>query len=238
MQENSTYFTFPISIFKDAFNDISVAANNTMFFAGYSITTGLEYDEEEEKMKYAARKLNMTYGNPTAAYKSGEKLYRQHNGSPMTSISTTIIFDYYKNEKTEFQIASLMAFAAVRSILQKKAYCKTNKGHIHARMFGYASIKDMPKKLSEMETKYKKRWHIDKVLRELELNWGLKTFSNHTRGLYIGFDKVSYEQLATINEEKKIKNKVEALKQIKNEALSHAKSNALQNSINHYKTVK
>ena len=193
-------------------------------YAGYARAAKFEYGDDAKKMKAAGKQMKITYGDPQRDFENGKRLYDLHAGTPMTSISATILFDYYDNVKSDFQIAALMGFAAVRSILQKKSFCKTNKRHIHARMFGYASIKKMPDAAaySEMEKKYALRWHMDKVLRDLEHNWGLKTFSNHTRGLYIGF-QVEYETLARVNEEKKIKTKAEHLKRIKAAALALAR---------------
>jgi hypothetical protein len=222
----TAYVTFPIAIFRSGFQNIKAAVNDAIDYACYAITTKLEEGSDEIKMADAAGYFGISYldyGAACSAYSNGEDLYESHHGTPMTSISCDILFDYYKNKKTEFQVASLLGFAAVRSILQKKAHCKTNKGHIHARMFGYASVKHMPATLSELQKKYAKRWHMDKVLRELEHNWGLKTFSNHSRGLYIGFDKVDYETLATLNEEKKLKTKEAKLRQIKAGALAAAR---------------
>jgi len=117
-----------------------------------------------------------------------------------------------------------MAFAAIRSILQVKAHCKTNKSLILARMFGYNTIKAMEAEPPcPYRDKYSKRWHMDKLIRELEHNWGLKTFSNHCRGMYVAFGEVDYKALARIHEEKKVKTKEIALRKQKKEALLAAR---------------
>ncbi|WP_276134176.1 hypothetical protein [Polluticoccus soli] len=223
MSTGTIYFTFPIAIFKDAFRDIKKCCNNALLYAAYELTTEMESGTDEEMMEAAAGELEIIFGDYEIAYEAGEELYDEHNGTPMTSISSQILFDY-KNEKTEFEIACFLGFAAFRSILQTKPYCKTNKAHIHARMCGYASVKTLPKELPEIEQKYAARYHMDKVIRHLELNWYLKTFSNHTRGIYFGFDKTSLEALALVNEQAKKKTKEAQLKQAKADALAKAKT--------------
>jgi hypothetical protein len=198
-----------------------------MDYAGYVITTKLESGTEEDKMEAAGDQLDISFNDPEYSYENGEDLYNEHYGTPMTSISFQILFDYYQNEKNEFEIACLLGFAAFRSILQGKPYCKTNKAHIHARMCGYPSIKDLPAGLPEVEQKYATRYHMDKVIRQLELNWYLKTFSNHTRGIYFGFEKITLEALAVLNEQAKKKTKEAQLKQAKAAALAKAKSGLL-----------
>jgi len=156
--------------------------------------------------------------------RNGKRLVEEHLLAPKTSMATTIIWDYRNNEKSEFQVASLMAFAAIRSILQVKAHCKTNKSLILARMFGYNTIKAMEAEPPcPYRDKYRKRWHMDKLIRELEHNWGLKTFSDHCRGMYVAFGKVDYKTLARVHEEKKIKTKEIALRKQKKEALLAAR---------------
>ena len=50
----------------------------------------------------------------------------------------------------------------------------------------------------ELRKKYSLRYHIDNVLTELQLNWGLKLYSDHSRGFYLSFTQ-SLEDLAVVN---------------------------------------
>jgi hypothetical protein len=94
-------------------------------------------------------------------------------------------------------------------------------------MFGYASHKHLPKKFSpaikELINKYSFRYHIDKVLTELELNWNVLTYSNNIRGMYVAMkDKISLDALVLAAETKKKKSQIEKLKAAKNEAKKKA----------------
>lgn len=142
---------------------------------------------------------------------------------PVTGIEINMLWDYYKNEKSDFDIACLGAFLAVKSILGTKPYCKTNKALIHARMFGYSTVKELPLKLSGTEKKYQVRWHMDKILYELQENWFLKVFSDHQRGMYVSFD-LSLTDLALKSEASKQKTKIQLFKEAKKKAIEEAKS--------------
>jgi hypothetical protein len=142
---------------------------------------------------------------------------------PVVGIEQDMLYDYFHNDKTYFDIICLSAFLGIKSILGTKSYCKTNKSLIHARMFGYSTPKDMPAQLPPLEEKYKIRWHMDKVLQELQTDWYLKTISNHQRGMYVSFD-LSIQELAVKSEMNKQFTKAYKLKALKREAIKDAKS--------------
>ncbi|MBK6952308.1 MAG: hypothetical protein IPH24_09750 [Crocinitomicaceae bacterium] len=98
-----------------------------------------------------------------------------------------------------------------------------------SRMFGYTSHKHLPSRLSPLIEvlfkKYSNRYHIDKVLQQLELNWNVITYSNNIRGMYVAMEhKISIEALALAAETKKQKNRIIELKNAK----ALAKQKALQ----------
>lgn len=146
---------------------------------------------------------------------------------PQPMISKSLLFEFRDEQKSEFDLIQFLAFIAVKSILGKRQYTKTNKNHIVSRMFGYSSIKHLPDKLKpglkELRAKYSYRYHIDKLILNLELNWNIITYSNHNRGMYVAMkNKIDIKELALIAEAKKQKTKVEALKQLKKEATAEA----------------
>ena len=62
------------------------------------------------------------------------------------------------------------------------------------------------------------RWHRDKIITELETNWGLKYYSRNLKGFYFGYD-IELEKLIQIAESKRENFKREQLKQTKKEIL-------------------
>jgi len=137
-----------------------------------------------------------------------------------------ILFHFRDNEKKEIEVAQLLAYIAVRSIIGEKKYIKTNKPHIVARMFGFSSVKKVVNiKNKDLHDKYSKRHHIDKLLLALQLDWNICIYSNRTRGLFLSLSKYfSLQKLIEIAEQKKkskrendyLKMKREIIKQVKN----------------------
>jgi hypothetical protein len=145
----------------------------------------------------------------------------------MPMISKSLLFDFRDNEKKEIDLIQLVSYIAVKSILGVKSFVKTNKMHIVCRMFGYSSVKHLPVKMptniNSLFLKYSNRYHIDKVLMQLELNWNVITYSNKIRGMYIAMsNKTSIEQLALLAETRKHKNRIAEHKKKKKEATAKA----------------
>lgn len=70
----------------------------------------------------------------------------------------------------------------------------------------YADMPEPNNSTEQLMQKYSIRYHIDNVLLELQTNWGLKLYSDHSRGFYLSFTK-SLEELAVISIEDKAKSK-------------------------------
>ncbi|WP_169704751.1 hypothetical protein [Runella slithyformis] len=137
-----------------------------------------------------------------------------------------IIFDFYKKPKSDFDKAVFCAFCGLRSIIGTKSYVKTNNGLLLARMFGYRStaefavVKQKPAYFkSHFSTAQKVRYQLtEKIIkRELSLSWGLKYYSNQSKGFYVSFS-MDFESLVTHAEKSRkstlLKQKEEAQKQI------------------------
>jgi hypothetical protein len=87
----------------------------------------------------------------------------------------------------------------------------------HANLPVYATL------TSKLKAKYSTRYHIDNVLLNLQTNWGLKLYSDHSRGFFLSFSK-SLEELAILSIEKKVKSKAKLL----SEERAKAKAAALK----------
>lgn len=307
MENNAEYINFPISFFTDDLADIKNTLSKAMNYAVFKHSLGLDLGTDEEKIKSAASFFAISFGNINSIEPSYNGICEKYNvKAPNISLRLPIMWEYYKYEKNEFQIACFRAFCAVKSILGDSEYCKTNKSMILARMFGrskpntkkdlfgldqnsdpeyftsitkatdylemegyiipyktfisesiqsenlkavklpngykidrtelmrYIKRANLEKKIfngsdsmgnkltnSMLERKYANRYHIDKVLEELQLSWGLKLYSDHIRGMYVSFTK-SLDDLAVINELSKKSNKRNNLKEQKRQAKEFA----------------
>lgn len=197
---------------------------NDVFDVGVYLYSKTLDGSEEKCYRDALKFFEVTQGcSVSSAIKNAKKvLYDLPTVYPVTGLEIDRYFDYYKKEKSEFEICCLGGFLGCKSIIGAKPLCKTNKNLIHARMFGYSTVKDLPEKLTPLQEKYKIRWHMDKLLMELQENWFLKVFSNHQRGMYISFD-LSLKELAIKSEESKQRTKKQLFKEAKKKAIAEAK---------------
>jgi len=220
MANDERFLNFPVQLLQGAFADIRKTMNNIMDYAGYSHTQKLEYGDLEEQMEAAGNYFGVTWGSIDESYTNGERLYnRIPQNSPMTGISVNMCFDYFKDHKTHDEIAVLMAFLALKSIIGVKPYCKTTNDYLIARMGGYASIKDMPDPLPDPLGRYTTRRKLDRIKRELQLDWNVNIYAYHTRGWYVSVDNTfDIEKLIYEAEKRRKSTKEMQLEQKKNEA--------------------
>ncbi len=178
---------------------------------------------EHYQMHLAFNSLNIK-GNIENNLKVGKEIQRRiPEKEPMPMLSTKLVFDYRDNDKSEFEIAQLLAYMAIKSILGERPYFKTNKKLILSRMFGFANHSKTVGYETELFKKYATRYHIDRVLRELELSWHVKTYSDHMRGFFVSVgEKVCLNTLASVAEDSKRKNRIADLKKKKAEAKKRA----------------
>ncbi len=208
MENNEKYLNFPIRLLNGAFSDIKTAMDNIMYYAGFVHCDLLEIGNNTEKMKASGSYLGITYGNPKEAYKNGKMLYDSlPENQPMAGINKDTCFDFYKHYKTPDQIAVLLAFLAIKSIVGSKPYYKTNIEQIGCRMAGLVSVKekdDIPEDIKN----YLSRRKFDKIKYELQVNWNVNFYSYYTRGFYVSIDnKLKLDQLVFEAEKNRISNK-------------------------------
>ena len=142
-----------------------------------------EYAETSEQLfRRSAEYWNVTMeGSVSSRLQRAVSLIEDFGGAKVfVGISTDIFWSFYNENKTDFEWECLFAFLALKSIVGAKTYCKSNNGLLYARMSGHDSLNDGSITLS--------RFHRDKIICELENNWGLKYYSRYTKGFYFGFD--------------------------------------------------
>ncbi len=183
------YFTFPIGILKRAFVDINKACDNAMEYACY-----VKYAEVED-IKEVENYFQLTFANKEATLKDGKALFDKYGKNcTMVSVNGAIVFEFYKNPKTEFEIATFLAFCGLRSILGTKTYTKTNNEHLIARMAGYGTYREFEEAavnnyFENFSTPQKIRYQLtERIIRqELGFSWGLEYYSSQSRGFCFSF---------------------------------------------------
>lgn len=163
------------------------AVNQAMKYCLYDVS--IRYDETADE---AADRIGINYGDLTKSFMTGQALYESFDErAAKTSVSKTMLFDFYSNRKTDFEIITFIAFAAIRSILQRQKCVKMTNEYLLSRMSGNNKIGPIASFLQP----YNNRYQLDKIRGELEVNWGLKVFSHRCRGFYVSF-KMGYKELA------------------------------------------
>ncbi|MCK9613011.1 MAG: hypothetical protein M0R16_08955 [Bacteroidales bacterium] len=223
--------------FDEDYKGFSYTGTSTEFTAKTEIEQILELFDTDPDFKEKAiefYQIRQAYeflgitGDLDYCLKRGKEIEKTiPDGEPYPSINKDLLFEFRDHDKTEHDLMQFAFYVGIRSILGIKSYCPTNKVHILCRAFGYASINHLPETtnpcIKEMFNKYLKRYHADRMLEEMQLSWGVHTYSKHMRGLYIGLSKkITLENMILQAERKKQKNQIEQLKQQKHDARQKA----------------
>lgn len=207
--DNKRYFNFPIVLLEGFLIDQKECLNNIFDYAMYAYCVKYDIDYD---IKRAARFFGVSIGNEIGTYRNGNELFDSlPEGLPKVGISTDIFFDYYKNEKSEFQKVTLLAFLAIKSVLQNKSYCIVTNNYLFARMDGKSHSIKNDSELSKELLRYKNEYQSVKIKNELKLNWGLIHYGK-TRGFHVSF-KMPLVELIFQVEKKKKSNRLKELKE-------------------------
>lgn len=152
------------------------------------------------------------------AVKIGGRLYRENRGKAPTGISRTVFWDYYHNDKSQWQIAELLGYLAIKSIVGKRPSRKVGEKLLKARMSGLHAIKDGAIDASIEEFLTESRMRSLKV--RLCLNWGMKKSPTNARGFWVSMgNKTSLVGLIIASKQATKKSKIKRLKDQEREAL-------------------
>jgi hypothetical protein len=220
------YFNFPINLLRGAFDDIKGMMDNVMDYACYSKSQEYVIGTPAQKMKDAANYFGITLGNAKRSNENGRTLfYSKLTKSPMTGINKDILFDFYKNEKTESDIAVLVTFLALKSVIGSKPFVHITNEFLIARMAGYASVKSMPEVLPEPLSGYTTRRKLNKIKFELRANWNVNIYGYRVRGFYVSIENQFSLEKLIYEVEKRRKTAIEKkLRQKQNDAIMKAKT--------------
>lgn len=184
------YFNVPVQLLEGFLIDKTKVLENILDYAVYekalSLPTYSELPNGKEALSYF--KVNSLHLQTTLDV--GKLLYEYYpKNSPKVGLNKDIWLSYYKTEKTEFEIITLLAFLALKSILGRKPYCKVTNNYWLARMDGKPCQIKSYDELSPVIKKYANEYRLGKIKQTLIDSWNLKTYSYHTRGFYVSFDK-------------------------------------------------
>lgn len=219
MKNDEKYFNFPIQLLNGLMIDTKKVLNNICDFAIYENSLKLEYDTDLEKMKTSASFYKLNLNNVSNSLKNGKILYNNiPENSPKVGLSISIFWDFYKNDKTEFDKICLLAFLGIKSILGIKPYCKMDNKYWLSRMDGKPKKINDYLDLSVEVRKFANEYQTAKIKKALRNNWGLVTYSRYCRGFYVSF-KITLKQLVLEAEKRRISTKEKQYKEKEKETL-------------------
>jgi len=223
MKTKHRYFNFPICLLngfllegqsKECLDDISD-------YAIYSQSQNFVEDDLTEQINSACKFFGLTLGNVSATMKNGKLLYDSIDArTPKVGINLSVWWDFYKNDKTEFEKVCFLGHLAIKSIVQNKSYTKIDNKYWLSRMSGLSksvSLEMLPPEI----LRYFNEYQTKKIKHELVNNWGLVTYSRYTKGFYVSY-KLTLEQLVFEAEKRRKSNKEKQQKKLENEAVKKA----------------
>ena len=215
------YFNFPIVLLKEFLIDDRECLNNIFDFAIYSYLNK-EYESDFSQIKEAESFFGVNIGNKRRSFDNGKTLFESiPENLPFIGIRKSIWFDYYTNQKTEYQKVVLLAFIAIKSIVGKKTHCKTNNLLWYSRMEGNSHTVKNVNELSPELSEYFNEYQSKKIKNELILNWNLKHYAYYTRGFYVSF-KMTLEDLIFMAEKNRKSRLLKKVKENEKAAIKRA----------------
>ncbi len=184
---DARYFNFPIQLLKGFMIHPVICLDN---ISDYSLVRYARDTSGETTVQAISDVCGEFDINPQVAAKvrqNGLKLLRGiPERSPMVGLSLKLYWEYYENEKNDFEKVTLLAYLAIKSIVQSKAYYKLENKFLYSRMDGNVTSCE-PDQLSDPLRIYLTEHYSKRLRRELVDNWGLTTYSRYTRGFYVSF---------------------------------------------------
>lgn len=219
------YFNFPVKMMQGVLLGNESKRNNflseVLYYHiqnhAYTLEDLNEYEETQAQLfKRSAEfwNVDLNGGEESKVQKAIDLHTTYSNAKVFVGLNKEIFWDFYKNEKTQFDWECLFAYLALKSIIGKKRYCKTDNALMFARMAGKEVKKDFEKMKGFGFTEY----HRNKIITKLETDWHLKYYSRYTRGFYFGID-ISLQELIFEAEARRETLKRQSLKNEKAEIL-------------------
>lgn len=181
------FINVPIQLLAGFLEDTRSSMRNIYHYALYAHFIQLRKGSEKEKYKETCEWYNFQEVDREENLYRGKLLFDRYVNAPMTGIDRNLFTEYNKQDKSDFEKACFLAYHALKSIVADKTFQKCDNRFLWARMDGHPkSIKEISE-LSENMQFYCQEYQTLKIKRELQQNWGLVYYAQHTRGFYFSF---------------------------------------------------
>lgn len=221
MGKDIKYFNFPVVLLENFLTDHEKCLEDIIAYAIYTHSLKLENGNQTKKINDSASYFNVQLGSAAQINYTGKTLHDSIDlKCPKVGLSTSIYWDFRNNEKNEFDKVCLIAFLAIKSIIQQKPYIKIDNKFWLARMDGKAKSCEFSD-LSDSIIKYANEYQTKKIKTALRNSWGLVTYSRYTRGFYVSFT-MTLESLVLEAEKRRLSTKDKQHKQVEKNAVTSA----------------
>lgn len=148
--------------------------------------------EEFHRLRQVKDVLGITFDIASVAktFKEYHAVYNGFHNKPLVSISQKMMFDFYKNTKTNYEKALFAMYAGIRSIIGNKDFAETTGSMIRCRMFGAKNQTDLElilrdKKVKFAYNQYTTDYHYKKMLKELVVRGFLLSEIGYNKRTYV-----------------------------------------------------
>lgn len=212
------YFHFPIKMLQGVLNK-NVEKRRAMLITllNWQVYKNcIENDDGSiEAFDETAKLFSVNFNSPVESWEDGAEQYAKYEDARVfTGIHRNVYHDFYKNAKSEHDWECLFAHLALKSILGKKKFVKTNNKLMFSRMAG----KETQKEYDQIKGFQWSEYHRNKIIDTLQIDWHLRYYSRYTRGFFFSYE-MSLEELITHAEESKRSKKKKNLRAKRHKAL-------------------
>lgn len=199
------FFNAPIQLLSGFMEDSKSCLDNIFDYAiYYHAENTLFQGDITARLKASCNYFGVKPGSYENLSKNGAALVNSlPENSPKFGINKDIFFDFYKNDKSQFDKACLLAFLALKSIIGSKPYIKTVNNFLWARMDGKTDSITSKDELSPAIQFYTKNYQIGKVKKQLRDSWGLVFDGHYTRGCYYSFTLIKDDLVFQVEKRRK-----------------------------------
>lgn len=148
--------------------------------------------EEFHRLRQVKNVLEIKFdiSSVSETYKEYHAVYNGFHNQPLVSISQKMMFDFYKNTKTDYEKALFAMYAGIRSIIGNKDFAETTGSMIKCRMFGAKNQTELELILSDRKVKsaykqYTTDYHYKKMLKELVVRGFLQSEIGYNKRTYV-----------------------------------------------------
>ena len=189
---NSIYFNAPCELYKGFLSDnkVEYCLHNVINFVIYAQSSKNGYNKDNCG-EYASEHLCVNCSNPASNYTKGRKLFYElvfpNNTAPAYFSISKDMYWHFRNEESTFdERVSALAYLAIKSMIGKREYIKTNMTLLCSRMDGYTRYRGQ--ELSPELSKYTNRYWSHKLMNDLYQKYGVIFYcgnaAHKVRGFY------------------------------------------------------